>query len=161
MISIIDEPNRMACMKLYQDNVDLFNTMQGSTHNHQAWKGGYNDHICEVMNICILLYPIYQMRKQDFLLQDALLVCFLHDLEKPWKSKSTDKLSGRLLRALKINEYGITLTEQHLNAIEYVEGERENYSRDKRTMNELAAFCHIADVWSARIWHNYPKQENE
>ena len=57
----------------------------------------------------------------------------------------------------KIIEYGITLTEQQKSAIKYVEGEGDDYTPGKRVSDELAAFCHICDVWSARIRYDSPK----
>ncbi len=179
MLNMIDEPYRSACHKLYDDNVDLFKRAKGSTYNHQSWEGGYHDHITEVMNICIALYPIYRIRGLNFTLSDALLVMFLHDLEKPWKdeiSKEIDKLPlhmrlseahygfkkiRKVFRETKIKEYGIELMPQQQNALKYVEGEGEDYSSKARVMNELAAFCHIADVSSARIWHNFPNPNDK
>lgn len=160
MFEIIDEPNRTACQKLYSDNVELFNKMPGSSHNHQAWEGGYNDHIAEVMNICMMLYPAYNVRKLNFSLSDALLVMYVHDLEKLWRDgEKYDKAAERAFRFGKLKKYGFNLTEQHVNALEYVEGERDDYSNKKRVMNELAGFCHVADVTSARVWHDYGKSK--
>lgn len=160
MINMIDEPHRSACHKLYDDNVARFRDAKGSTHNHQAWEGGYHDHITEVMNICITLYPIYKMRGLNFSLSDALLIMYLHDLEKPWRHESMTKIERAFFRLLKIKEYGIVLNEQHQNALKYVEGENDDYSSKHRVMNELAAFCHIADISSSRIWHNFPNRED-
>lgn len=158
MIDMIDEPNRAACIKLYYDNIELFKKAPGSSHNHQAWEGGYFDHITEVMNICLALYPIYSARGVNFTLSDALLVMYVHDLEKLWrKTEEYDKKVERIFRFFKLRDYGFVLNEQLINALEYVEGERDDYSNKKRVMNELAAFCHIADVSSARIWHDFPK----
>lgn len=116
---MIDEPNRSACLKLYHYNLDRFQKAKGSSHNHHAWKGGYHDHVAEVMNICMLLYPVYNgIRPLNFTLADALLVMFLHDLEKPWKNRVLDvaekvpiKLAKRIVRRDLINAYNITLTE--------------------------------------------------
>lgn len=47
------------------------------------------------------------------------------------------------------------------NALTYVEGEINDYSSQKRVMNELAAFCHKVDVWSARGWCDYPKARGD
>lgn len=183
MIEAIDEPNRTACRRLYDENVELFKRMPGSSNNHQAWEGGYFDHITEVMNVCVSLFPIYNVRKLNFTLSDALLVMFLHDLEKPWKetllttaNKEIEIAKGcsggwitldtkesiikdvrKKFREHKIQEYGIVLSEQQQNALKYVEGENADYSNKRRVMNELAAFCHIADVSSARIWHDQGK----
>lgn len=40
MLEKIDEPNRSACQRILVDNRKLFEQIQGSTHNHQAWPGG-------------------------------------------------------------------------------------------------------------------------
>lgn len=177
MIEAIDEPNRTACQKLYEANVELFKKMPGSSHNHQAWEGGYFDHITEVMNACVMLYPIYNVRNLNFTLSDAVLVMFLHDIEKPWRDIVADRVENAIaldnypsshwmikkvrqeFRNEKIKEYGIELTPAQKNALNYVEGEGDDYSGLERVMNELAAFCHIADVSSARIWHDYGKEK--
>lgn len=174
MIEAFDELNRAACKRLYDENIELFKKAMGSTHNHQAWDGGYIDHITEAMNVCVLLYPIYNVRKLNFTLADALLVIFLHDLEKPWKKKLLEaygrpvrdgdflyvsKHHRKIFRLQKIQEYGIILNEQQQNALNYVESENDDYSNKKRVMNELAAFCHIADVSSARIWYDHGKEK--
>jgi len=203
MLGRIDEPNISACIKLYNDSEAAFKEAAGSSHNHQVWPGGYHDHIEEVMNICSLLYPVYQIRQLNFSLADVLLVMFLHDLEKPWRDKIIadmaacinchgdghyrvmkdgesspgplqrcgcgsygksfnkfyPKIKRKEFRLNKIKEYGIILNEQQSNALEYVEGEGESYSSKKRVMNELAAFCHIVDISSARIWHDYGRDK--
>jgi len=174
MIEAIDEPNRTACRKLYEENIELFKKAAGSSYNHQAWEGGYFDHITEVMNVCVMLYPMYNVRGLNFTLSDALLVMFIHDLEKAFSDEVVDvieenygttgnflsmKEAKAIVRNQLIEKYNIVLTEQQQNAFKYVEGENNDYSSGKRVMNELAAFCHIADVSSARIWHEYGKEK--
>ena len=44
LIGFIEEPNRTACMKILTENRKLFETVMGSTHNHQTWDGGILDH---------------------------------------------------------------------------------------------------------------------
>src|SRR5262249_9207094 len=64
---------------------DLFWSARGSSHNHQAWAGGYAHHVREVMNVAVVLYDaLGQLRPLPFSLSDALVVLFVHDLEKPW-----------------------------------------------------------------------------
>ena len=88
MIMVINSPNKEICLLILQENMDLFKKVQGSSSNHQAWEGGYYDHIREVMNIAIALYEsLNSLRALTFSLSDALLVLFLHDIEKPWKYK--------------------------------------------------------------------------
>ena len=47
------------------------------------------------------------------------------------------------------------------DALKYVEGEMGDYSARRRVMNPLAAFCHLCDVASARIWFDFPKLGND
>jgi hypothetical protein len=169
---------KKGCMRLYDENADRFSKAWGSSHNHQAWPGGYLHHIRAVMNLANVLYPtVAELAKEattikegpsrwaasspkgmrlPFLRGDAMLVLFLHDLEKPWRQEtgSLTKVEKQLFRQKKIKEYGILLSPEQENAIRYVEGEGDDYSSSRRTMNELAAFCHMCDVASARIFHS-------
>lgn len=175
MLDLIDYPYRTACKSIYADCKELFETTPGSTHNHQTWMGGYIDHITDGMNYACCLYQLDSGigRPLKFTLSDALLIFFLHDLEKPWRIKvsadgvasNRDDLSSKeahkKFRELKLKEYGIELNSYLLNALTYVEGEIKDYSSERRVMNELAAFCHKVDVWSARGWYDYPKPKEE
>ena len=174
LITMIDEPNRSACSKILSDNRKLFQTVQGSTNNHQAWEGGYFDHVQEIMNIAVVLYEcLHSLRPLPFSLSDALLVVFLHDIEKPWKYElGTDgqlrhidsmqtKEDAHKFRMDKLEQYGITLTVEQLNGMKYVEGEFKDYTGRKRMMGPLAAFCHLCDVISARIWFYHPMAGND
>lgn len=174
MIEMIDEPNQSACAQILKENKKLFQTVQGSTHNHQAWSGGYFDHVQEIMNIVIVLYAkLNTLRPLPFTLSDALLVVFLHDIEKPWKYELEEtgelrviealrpKEAQHVFRAQKLREYGIVLTEQQQNGMRYVEGEFDDYTNKERKMGPLAALCHLADVTSARIWFNHPTQYDD
>ncbi|MDO8496870.1 MAG: hypothetical protein Q7S43_05490, partial [bacterium] len=152
----------------------IFERCQGSTHNHQNWSGGYIDHITEVMNFAVLLWMATSLTGRRVpKLSDALLVLFLHDIEKPWKYEEgpdgelqhrpqfkTAEDQHRFVER-KIAEYGIVLNDEQLNALRYVHGELNDYSSRKRAMNELAAFCHMCDVWIARGWHDYPLENND
>lgn len=155
----IEQPNRERCRRLMTDNAQRIGEAWGSSHNHQAWPGGYMDHVTEVLAIADRLYPVMVgIRPLPFTLASAHLVLFLHDLEKPWKKSHalTTKESKRALRDETIRQYGIELTPEEQNALRYVEGEGSDYRGDRRIMNELAAFCHMCDVASARIWHAAP-----
>jgi len=165
----ITEPNGSACQRILADHRKLFQLVQGSGHNHQAWPGGYIDHVTEVMNIANVLYTsLSQVRCLSFSISDLLLVLFLHDLEKPWKyeidahGKLTyrkdleNKKAQQEFRMQKIKEYGIVLTQEQENGLKYVEGEMGDYSKERRVMGPLAAMAHMCDIASARIWHNFP-----
>ncbi|MEX1063992.1 MAG: hypothetical protein WED06_01485, partial [Candidatus Paceibacterota bacterium] len=162
------------CKKILKDNLDIFMQARGARKNHQAWPGGYLDHLIEVMNIAVVLYTVLNGKRQlPFSLSDALLILFLHDLEKPWKYEANgdggvrftrtlkDKEAQHSFRARKIMRYGIRLTPEQMNAFKYVEGENRDYSSAGRVMNPLAAFCHMCDVASARIWFDHPLETGD
>ena len=175
LLEMIDEPNGGICRKVLEENEDLFRRARGSSHNHQAWKGGYLDHVTEVMNIARLLYkPLDAARRLPFSLSDVLLVLYLHDVEKPWRYTQQDDGTWVKNPALvdkekqiwpfvqeKIRQYGFVLTEDHWNGIKYVEGEKGEYAQTKRTQGPLAAFAHMCDTWSARGWFNFPAISND
>lgn len=174
MIALIEEPNRSACLAILSDHKQLFQKVQGASRNHQAWPGGYFDHVQEAMNLAIVFYQKMNfLRPLPFALSDALLVLFLHDIEKPWKYEIGDdgklrykeelktKADCHAFRNQKLKEYGIELTEEQGNGMKYVEGEHNDYTNLRRVMGPLAAFCHLCDVTSARIWHHHPSAEND
>ena len=169
LITLIDEPARRGCRQLLADQRVHFQAVPGSTHNHQAWPGGYFDHIQEVLNIAVVLYGTFdRLRPLPFTLSDALLVLFLHDLEKPWayesntsgglqrKAALVTKEAQQAFRLEQLQRYDIRLTPEQQNALRYAEGEIGQYSNQERVMGPLAAFCHGCDVTSARLWFDHP-----
>lgn len=165
-INLIDAPNKESCKSLYEENLPILKKARGSKTKHQAWGGGYLDHVAETMNIAIIIYDAFNKRRPlPFELSDALLVLFLHDIEKPWKQLSpelnleTNGIKNReTIKEFKdkiLEKYNFKLTSEHLNALEYIEGEID-YDPFKRLARPLAAFCHTCDFWSARGWYNYP-----
>lgn len=174
LLVFIPGANGVGSRRILADHRKLMQTVQGSTNNHQNWFGGYFDHVQEIMNIVVMLYwALSAARPLPFALSDALLIVYLHDLEKPWKYELRDdgqlhhrpgietKQQAHEFRMAKLAEYGITLTPMQLNALKYVEGELADYSPRHRVMNELAALCHMADVASARIWFDCPKESGD
>ncbi len=165
LIKMIEEPNQTICKKIYSDNKEKFERAKGSSFKHQAWRGGYLDHITEVMNIAVAIYLVLNSkRKLPFSLSDALLVLYLHDLEKAWKYGGNKKEIKEFEKFdnshhfifSKIKEYNFKLNHDHLNALKYVHGEGEDYNKKNNVQGPLAAFVHNCDVISARIWHNFP-----
>jgi hypothetical protein len=170
--------------RIYDENWGLFEKSAGSSHNHQAWEGGYMDHLLEVLNIACQQYNwMSRARRMPFKLSDALQVLFLHDVEKPWKYATghvdehvQDEVAARqhyrslptktkeertAFRDAVIAHYKIALTEDQKNALKYVEGVRDtDYTPGARTMGELAAFCHSCDLLSARMWHDKGRDVN-
>jgi hypothetical protein len=184
LIAMMDEPNRSVCQRIMDDNVELFSSAPGSTHNHQTWEGGYWDHVVEVMNLWVLLYQTFEatgrldqlIAEEKFTLADGLPVLFLHDIEKPWRCLIIDghpmwgedgqleidpalasKAERKAFAAAKLQEYGIELSPQQQNALKYVEGIRdEDYTPGSRLMLPLAALCHMCDMLSARAFYDAP-----
>ncbi len=174
LLLMIDEPNGSKCLQLLEENRQLFQIVRGSTNNHQGWVGGYIDHIQEIMNIAYSLYDhLNGLRTLPFSRSDVLLVTFLHDLEKPWSFEQENsgkwvrvesmrtKEAQQNFRKMKLQEYGIELTSEQENGIKYIEGEHKDYTNKRRVMSPLAAFCHLADVTSARLWYDHPMANND
>lgn len=165
---------REGCLRILDDHEWLFRISYGSLRNHQAYRGGFHDHLCEVMNYAFALYPLDASfgRPMAHTLSDALVVLFLHDIEKPWRFEEAD---GRVVEkeemrseAAKVRKreeivrrYDIHLTLDQVNGLQFVEGEGSVYDPTQRKMGPLAAFCHKCDVQSARIWHDYPLVEGD
>ncbi len=174
-VEVIDEPYRSICKRILADHRPLFEIARGSTHNHQTWIGGYIDHVNDGMNYLRHLYVFDSSfgRPLAFSMADAMLIFFIHDLEKPWKIQVdeqgnvtnredlTTKEDFRRFRDEMLASYGLDLTPALQNALRYIEGEGSDYTSNGRTMNELAAFCHKVDVHCARVWHDYPKAEDD
>ncbi len=93
-IELIDEPHRTACERILAEHRARFEKTYGSTHNHQIWEGGYIDHITDGLNYARHQYTFDSAfgRPMRFSLSDALLIFFLHDLEKPWRILVNEKV---------------------------------------------------------------------
>jgi hypothetical protein len=178
LMALIPDPNRTNLWAIVRSYQERFAKAYGSSHNHQAWEGGYWDHVAETMNLACQLYrTLSSLRKLPFALHEALEVMFLHDIEKPFKVKFKEKWilktcdcllnecncfviaatkeARKELRANLISQFHIKMKSEQLNALEYVEGVPDSkYTPGERTMGELAAFCHCCDILSARLWHD-------
>jgi len=172
-LKLMSPEQEIACRNFLNKHAKLLETAAGSTHNHQSWPGGYLGHVEEVLSLAVMFYEVLEQRPLYFALSDALFVLFWHDCEKPWRIQGPwpiEGLTGRYTSAFpkedilnfqmqKMRECGadVLLTPEMENALKYVEGEKGDYSQGRRTMGELAAFCHICDVASARIFYDYPE----
>ena len=115
----------------------------------------------------------YSVRPLPFSLSDALITTYLHDAEKPWKYELGPdghlqhrpefkvKSSDQEFRIKLLEKYGIILTPEQENGIHYAEGELNDYTNKRRVMGPLAAFTHMCDVASARLWFDHPLEEND
>ena len=93
------------------------------------------------MNLAEIFYDqMNSRRKLPFNLSDALLILFLHDLEKPWKYSKEAQYENELksyptykdfLHA-KVKEFNFVLTPEHLNALKYIHGEGDDYHPTER-----------------------------
>lgn len=166
---IEDHSLQEGCKKILKDHFEEIIIAPGSRHNHQAWIGGYIGHLADTFRIGRQLLDTFPERTLPFTKGDFFLVMFLHDIEKPFayvfnedgiiltKEDLREKPAKKAFREGLIKEYGLNLTDQHLNALQYVEGiPTKDYRPGDRVMNELAAACHAADTLSARLWHDYP-----
>jgi hypothetical protein len=166
LLALIPNPNHRKFSQILHDYKTQIAEGFGSSHNHQAWEGGYLDHVVETLNIACQLYSMLnEKRKLPFGLHDVLEVMFLHDIEKPFKVGDKLLFEGKFLpaskdnrkalRSLLIQKYGIILTPEQENALRYVEGVPDSeYTPGERTMGKLAAVCHTCDILSARLWHD-------
>lgn len=169
LLDKLDEHNRIPAKKLWDDLVQYLPKAAGSTKSHHAWEYGYRHHVQEVMNLAVLLYDTLNARRPlQFSLSSALLVLFLHDCEKPFRHaddkqlKHFDWVQSRPTKSDKefqkqlIAQYAFKITPEEWNGLMYVEGEHGDYKEGVRTQLPLAAFCHVCDTISARIWFDYP-----
>ncbi len=166
-LSKIDEPNSTRCKQLLTDFEERFKAAPGALRKHQSWKGGYIHHLEETMNLGEVFYKkMNDFRKLPFSFSDVVLILFLHDLEKPFRYVPTKKEFGNdiekhdFIESL-IKKYKIKLTANHKNALQYIHGEGDDFSRTKRIQKPLAAFVHCLDTMSARIWFDEPKKSNK
>ena len=188
MISVKDQlreliPKYMAewmvegVLKFHDDHLEEILTAKGSSHNHQAWYGGYHDHVVQCLTIADDLWkgtagylecgvPGYAPRlvKNElmFKFENVALVLYFHDIEKIFKYGGRRSIYDEKVLTNKDiwyygilpEKYGIRFEHNELNALEYIHGEGNDYKKDERVMHPLAAFCHTVDVLSARVFHN-------
>ena len=144
------------CRRFLGDNEAAFLAAPGSGHNHQFHKGGLADHYDELFAIAATLHrSLSDLRPLPFTLDEALLILFLHDLEKTYYNLAHDQHG---LQEQIIKDYGLALTKQQWNALRYVHGEGDDYRKDERIAGPLAAFVHDCDYWSARGWFDEPRK---
>jgi hypothetical protein len=159
--------NEQNLLKIMDDNRRIFDKAKGSMHKHQAWEGGYLQHVADCMTIAQLFFN-HSPWELPFSWSSVVLVLFLHDIEKPFiqdrmannpEMPIWNKTQRLMFRGDLIAKYDIKLSLEEQNALLYIEGEGDDYHPTKRVMNELGALCHMADVGSARIWHDRNKPE--
>jgi len=86
LLEEIKDPRRDALLSIYKEYHELFHYAAGSSHNHQAWKGGYADHIAECIRVNVATYKALDMIRPLPFTEDQATIClFFHDIEKPFR----------------------------------------------------------------------------
>ena len=154
------QPHQGECFRFIETYKTLFNSSKGSEIKHQAWPGGYRDHITDVMRIAVVTYRAQlSIRELPFSLSDALVGCFLHDVEKLWKH-ALDPGHKRDIDKEDLLDGHFTMDDDLWNSIKYAHGEGDDYHPTDRIQCPLAAFVHHCDNTSARIWFDKPEPKN-
>lgn len=173
----IDEPNQEAVNYFFEDSDNAMRVgwAPGSRAAHHAWEGGYKEHLRQTMMIVAQNYPLFVgtgraeelSEDEAFTLSDALVVMFLHDIEKLFIYDFDDagnvvslvhvtKAERKQFQRAIIEHYGFILTPTMENALLHVEGVRdEYYIPGERVDQPLAALCHAADNLSARGFYDH------
>lgn len=171
LLKEIDDPRQEIILKIYNDYKDLFHYAAGSTFNHQAWEGGYADHIVECLRINDITYDALKtIRPLNFTKASAAIVLFFHDIEKPfrygkktdarcvpWQKKFQDaphaweNAKWEILSDIQ-KSYGLKFSDDEINGLKYTHGEGNDHRKDARIASPLAAHVHHCDNTSARIW---------
>ena len=136
---------------------------------HHNWQGGLYIHTEQVMNIAVDLFNEWK-DKLTVKLDDIIIVSFIHDLNKmykyklrplsekeknkpfytyKYKEKTTYPSEMDVLRILA--EHNISLTRQQTEALAWHHGGWSDASKVYKSNSQLAAFIHIADLFSARV----------
>jgi len=156
-LSELQDPRRPALLQFHQTHRPSIEAAWGSKAKHQAWPGGYLDHIGETFRIAQALYSgLHQLRSLPFALDAAMIVLYFHDVEKIWKYTTglpADFDKERFWFHTLATDYGIEFTAPEANALRYIHGEPASlHNPDTRVMEPLGAFCHSVDTLSARLW---------
>jgi len=155
----LNDERREAVLEFHGDYLDLIERSRGSKTKHQAWEGGYVDHLGEIFRIAEANYAaLSAIRPLPFTLDSAVIVLYFHDVEKIWKYTTglspdfdKDQYYDKTLK----EDYGIEFSAEERNGLHYIHGESDSeYDPHVRKAGPLAAFCHAADILSARMWFN-------
>ena len=182
MLLDMQDERKTAMLRIYDHYRDLFHFAAGSGHNHQAWPGGYADHIAECLRVNRATYQaLAAIRPLPFTEDSAAICLFLHDIEKlfrygpadhpevkVWHSwadhydatrpvgaswQTWEEIKAEILNEW-LNTYAFFLDPDEINALKYTHGEGDDHLKDRRVAGPLAAHCHHCDNTSARIWFN-------
>ncbi|MCA9349099.1 hypothetical protein KC878_03065 [Candidatus Saccharibacteria bacterium] len=167
---------------LYQTHWQQICLAPGSRAIHQAWPGGYIEHVIQVNRTIALLYAFCEQsgwlatiaEDERFELGDALLIGALHDIEKPFgyhynfvdgtfKAECwlSTKPGRKRFREQLFANWQFQLDPNQQNALQYAEGLRDaDYTPHQRTMKPMAVLVHAADLLSARVGYGFDGVQN-
>jgi hypothetical protein len=158
-------------MKFHADHEALIRDAKGSKSKHQAWPGGYLDHLVECLTIGDEMWNgLGCIRELPFEWSSVVKVLYFHDVEKMFKYSNLKPPRADVYESVMNDKmlfykddigdfYWIDFTDEELNALEHIHGEKD-YG-EHRIAGPLAAFCHCCDMLSARMWHDKPTKEEK
>lgn len=143
----------------HKANLTRFNTAKGSGTKHQAWPGGYRDHVTQMLNMAYRISNSLEALygKLPFPWESVVVAVYFHDVEKTWKhvpeALLVDPVPDKYEHLdRELPRFGLFLTEDERNAIRFAHGEPEElYNKTDRVMGRLAALVHSCDMLSARL----------
>jgi hypothetical protein len=171
----MQDPRKVKLIQIYNEHKDLFHISKGSNTKHQAWPGGYADHLTETFRVNQVTYEALAtgLRKPPFSKDSAIISLFFHDAEKLFKYGPQNHTESNQWRALQIQKnlswedvkYLVIealiceslesfFTQDERNALKYTHGEGSDYQKDKHVSCPLAAHVHHCDNTSSNIYRH-------
>ena len=166
---IQNEKLREKYLNLYNAIEKDFTTAPAAVKYHHNWQGGLYTHTMQVINIAVNLFNKWE-DELDVKLDDVIIVSFIHDLDKMYKYELrplSEKKDNKPFYAYKhknratyppemdvlriLAEHGISLTREQTEALAWHHGGWSDASKTYRSNSQLAAFVHVADLFSARV----------
>ena len=89
----VTSERKVHILNFHESHVHLINGAAGSSHNHQAWAGGYRDHITQCLNLALTQYdtilylcPAIKHESYEFpSFESVVVILYFHDIEKIFK----------------------------------------------------------------------------
>lgn len=134
---------------------------------HHSYSGGLLSHIVQMIEIAFVIYHQNTYPFKGVLNKgDIVIGCFIHDIHKAINTFIYDTKSNKVVfaynyknkylpddfQSIKIlMDFGIKLSEQHMNAIIMAEGGFSKVMDEDTEMSKLAVLVHMADLYSSQI----------
>ena len=92
IVQLVEMPNKVAVIDAYVQNAEKIAITPGARKKHQAWNGGYLDHVVYATNFGIKLHGTNKELgfKPDHNEGDISLVMLLHDFGKVARYKKIE-----------------------------------------------------------------------